>query len=132
MVMSWIKIPCLVILATCGLVAMAPVYAADYLQPVQNVVSSDYGYFHVSSEPPGADVVFDDRYVGETPVTVPIFSSGSPGHTIRISKIGYVHHGPSPIPRTLYPGRLSRSLHRWTRQVPPARSGYLQVLQAPW
>jgi len=102
MVLSWIKIPCLIILTMCGVIAMTPVSAADYLQPVQNVVSSDYGYFHVTSEPPGADVVFDDRYVGETPVTVPVFSSGSPGHTISISKIGYVtwtrSYSQNPVP----------------------------------
>ena len=35
-------------------------------------------------------MVFDGKFVGETPTTVPVFSSGTPGHTISVSKIGYV------------------------------------------
>ena len=54
---------------------------ADFLQPVYNQPSGDYGYYQVSSSPSGADVVFDGKFVGETPVTIPVFSSSTPGHT---------------------------------------------------
>ena len=63
---------------------------ADILQPVTNQPSGDYGYYQVGSSPSGADVVFDGKFVGETPTTVPVFSSGTPGHTISVSKIGYI------------------------------------------
>jgi hypothetical protein len=63
---------------------------ADFLQPVSNHPSGDYGYYQVGSSPSGADVVFDGKFVGETPITVPVFSSSTPGHTISVSKIGYI------------------------------------------
>ncbi|MEI6293294.1 MAG: PEGA domain-containing protein [Methanomicrobiales archaeon] len=63
---------------------------ADFLQPVSGQASGDYGYYQVGSSPSGADVVFDGKFVGETPVTVPVFSSSTPGHTLSVSKMGYV------------------------------------------
>ena len=63
---------------------------ADFLQPVSNPPSGDYGYYQIGSSPSGADVVFDGRFVGETPITVPVFSSSTPGHTLSVSKIGYI------------------------------------------
>ncbi len=63
---------------------------ADVLQQVPDQPSGDYGYYQVGSSPTGADVVFDGKFVGETPITVPVFSSGTPGHTISVSKIGYI------------------------------------------
>ncbi len=53
---------------------------ADFLQPVSSQSSGDYGYYQVGSSPSGADVVFDGKFVGETPVTVPVFSSSTPFH----------------------------------------------------
>jgi hypothetical protein len=64
--------------------------AADFLQPVSGQPSGDYGYYQVGSSPSGADVVFDGKFVGETPITVPVFSSSTPGHTLSVSKIGYI------------------------------------------
>jgi hypothetical protein len=66
-----------------------PVSAANVLQPGPSS-SGDYGYYRVSSDPPGADVVFDGTFVGESPVTIPVFSDASPGHNIEVSKIGYI------------------------------------------
>ena len=63
---------------------------ADFLQPVSSQSSGDYGYYQVGSSPSGADVVFNGKFVGETPITVPVFSSSSPGQTISVSKTGYV------------------------------------------
>jgi len=63
---------------------------ADVLGQVPDQPSGDYGYYQVGSSPNGADVVFDGRFVGETPITVPVFSSSTPGHTISVSKIGYI------------------------------------------
>jgi hypothetical protein len=64
--------------------------AADFLQPVSGQPSGDYGYYQVGSSPSGSDVVFDGKFVGETPITVPVFSSSTPGHTLSVSKIGYI------------------------------------------
>ena len=63
---------------------------ADILQPLTSQPFGDYGYYQIGSNPSGADVVFDGKFVGETPTTVPVFSSATPGHTISVSKIGYV------------------------------------------
>ncbi len=63
---------------------------ADMLQPSPIPPPGDYGYYQVGSSPGGADVVFDGKFVGETPLTFPVFSSGTPGHLIGISKTGYI------------------------------------------
>jgi hypothetical protein len=47
------------------------------------------GYFQIDSEPRGAEVLFDGVFVGETPVSVPVSSAGTPQHTIALSKPGY-------------------------------------------
>lgn len=47
------------------------------------------GYFLISSFPSGADVYFDGPYAGETPVTIPVSTTGNPKHTITISLPGY-------------------------------------------
>jgi hypothetical protein len=63
--------------------------SADYL-PASEGSGGDYGYYQINSNPTGADVVFDGKFVGETPTTVPVFSTGPAGHVITVSKIGYV------------------------------------------
>lgn len=78
---------CCLILA--GIVGCMPVAADNVFQPVPDS-RGDYGYYLVNSNPAGADVVFDGTYVGESPVTIPVFSSSSPGHSIEVSKIGYI------------------------------------------
>jgi hypothetical protein len=81
--------------------------AAEFLQPVSSLPSGDYGYYQVGSSPSGADVVFDGRFVGETPITVPVFSSSTPGHTISVSKIGYItwtqSYSLNPVPGQYIP-----------------------------
>ena len=47
------------------------------------------GYYSIQSSPSGASVTFDNRYVGTTPVTVDVSTTGTPGHTIVISMTGY-------------------------------------------
>ncbi len=47
------------------------------------------GYFQIDSVPSGAVVVFDGRFVGETPATVTINGTGILEHTISISLPGY-------------------------------------------
>ena len=47
------------------------------------------GYYSIQSSPSGASVTFDNKYVGTTPVTVDVSTTGTPGHTIVISMTGY-------------------------------------------
>ncbi|MDD1705682.1 MAG: PEGA domain-containing protein, partial [Methanoregulaceae archaeon] len=52
-------------------------------------VGGDTGYFQVTSDPSGGTVYFDGSYKGTTPVTFPVYVTGSPSHTIRVTKSGY-------------------------------------------
>ena len=47
------------------------------------------GYFEITSDPSGANVYVDGSYRGTSPVTVPVSSTGTPSHTIRVTKSGY-------------------------------------------
>ncbi|KUG14947.1 hypothetical protein ASZ90_015401 [hydrocarbon metagenome] len=47
------------------------------------------GYFEINSDPSGASVYFDGSYRGTSPVTVSVSSTGTPSHTIRVTKSGY-------------------------------------------
>jgi hypothetical protein len=47
------------------------------------------GYYSIQSSPSGASVTFDNKYVGTSPVTVDVSTTGTPGHTIVISMTGY-------------------------------------------
>ena len=83
-------VSCIVLLLLFATPALdIPAAAADLFQP-NPAVSGDYGYYQVGSDPSGADVVFDGTFVGESPVTIPVFSGASPGHSIEVSKIGYI------------------------------------------
>ena len=68
-----------------------PIFAE--LSPVITIsptpIGGDEGYFHIDSSPRGADVTFDGKHVGETPVTVPVYITGSPSHTISVYLPGY-------------------------------------------
>jgi hypothetical protein len=47
------------------------------------------GYFFIQSIPSGADAYFDNIFWGETPVTIPVSTTGNPSHSIRITLPGY-------------------------------------------
>ncbi|MCU0630256.1 MAG: PEGA domain-containing protein [Methanoregulaceae archaeon] len=57
--------------------------------PPTTIIGGGKGYYDISSTPEGGTVIFDGIYKGVTPVTVEVSSSGTPGHTISISKEGY-------------------------------------------
>jgi len=52
-------------------------------------IGGDVGFFSISSEPSGADVMFDGKYLGETPIAAEVYTTASPSHTISVSKYGY-------------------------------------------
>jgi hypothetical protein len=68
-----------------------PIFAE--LSPIITVspttIGGDQGYFYIDSSPRGADVTFDGTHAGETPVTVPVYVTGTPKHTISIYMPGY-------------------------------------------
>lgn len=53
------------------------------------MIGGGTGYFEISSTPSGANVYFDGSYKGSSPVTVPVSSTGTPYHTIRVTESGY-------------------------------------------
>jgi hypothetical protein len=52
-------------------------------------IGGDTGYFEITSDPSGGTVYFDGSYKGTSPVTFPVYVTGSPSHTIRVTKSGY-------------------------------------------
>jgi len=52
-------------------------------------VGGEAGYFHVDSVPSSADVYFDGAFAGETPLSIPVYSTANPSHTIRVTAPGY-------------------------------------------
>ena len=52
-------------------------------------IGGDVGWYHITSVPSGADVTFDGSFWGETPVSVQVYTSATPGHTVSVSKSGY-------------------------------------------
>lgn len=56
---------------------------------VPGQIGGDIGYFSISSNPGGADVLFDGKFLGETPVVTEVYATGSPSHVISISMYGY-------------------------------------------
>lgn len=57
--------------------------------PPTTIIGGGKGYYDISSNPEGGTVIFDGKYKGTTPLTVEVSSSGTPGHSISISKEGY-------------------------------------------
>ena len=53
------------------------------------VPGGEKGYFFIQSIPSGGDVYFDNAFWGETPVTIPVSTTGTPSHSIRITLPGY-------------------------------------------
>jgi len=74
----WILV---LLLVACGLVFTV---SAD-----DGMIGGGTGYFEISSTPSGASVYFDGSYKGTSPVTVPVSSTGTPYHSIRVTKSGY-------------------------------------------
>ena len=63
-------------------------FVSAEILPVENI-GGGKGYYDISSNPEGGTVIFDGKNKGITPVTVEVSTSGTPGHTISISKEGY-------------------------------------------
>ncbi|NTV00154.1 MAG: PEGA domain-containing protein [Methanoregulaceae archaeon] len=57
--------------------------------PGATQIGGDQGYFAIDSNPSGASVVFDGSYKGTTPVTVTVYTTGVPEHTLSLTLDGY-------------------------------------------
>ncbi len=94
------------------------------------------GYYYVTSNPEGGSIVFDGTFYGTAPVAVPVSTTGSPGHTLSVSKSGYqtytqfIPGNPSagqtiPVQATLVPIVV-------TTTVPPGgEKGYYSITSGP-
>jgi hypothetical protein len=71
---------------TCGVLILRTLNGCAAGQPV---IGGDIGYFAVESSPAESQVIFDGVYYGNTPVTIPVYSTAPPRHTITVSKSGY-------------------------------------------
>ena len=57
--------------------------------PTTPPVVGENGYYSVNANVPGASVSLDNSNYGIAPVTIPVSTSGTPGHTISVAKPGY-------------------------------------------
>jgi hypothetical protein len=84
-----------VLLVTCiaGIAAaMQPVDGPTFEPtdtPTGGNIGGDVGYYEVTSIPSGADVHFDGKYEGTTPISIQVLTTATPGHTISVSETGY-------------------------------------------
>ncbi|MCX6698764.1 MAG: PEGA domain-containing protein [Methanomicrobiales archaeon] len=58
-------------------------------ESVMNPIGGEEGYYDISSSPSGAMASVDGTNVGSTPTTATVYVTGTPGHTITVSKEGY-------------------------------------------
>ena len=90
-------------------------------------IGGDQGYFNIQSVPSGAEVRFDGQYKGETPVTVSVFVTGTPGHSISISYPGYQTWTQS-YARNPGPGE---TIYVQANLIPSQASGSIYVTSVP-
>jgi hypothetical protein len=85
------------------------------------------GYFFIQSIPSGADVIFDNAFWGETPVTIPVSTTGTPSHSIRITLANYETWTSS------YQGNPGpeQTITITATLIPSAQVGNIQVVSSP-
>lgn len=87
----------------------------------------EQGYFSINSVPPYGDVYFDNAFVGETPVIVPVSTTGNPNHNIRILLAGYQEW------TSTYNGNplAGQTITITAQLTPSAQTGNIQVVSSP-
>ncbi len=58
--------------------------------PTTPPMGAEKGYYSVNSDPAGGSVFLNGAYYGLTPYTITVYTTGTPGHTISVSKSGYL------------------------------------------
>jgi len=74
---------------TLSLFVLLSVFFIFFAAPAAGQGATENGYFRIESTPTDAQVLVDNIYRGNTPVTVAVSTSGPATHTIVISKAGY-------------------------------------------
>ncbi len=80
------KLVCVILIIAATMIGS--VTAADNVS-ISQPIGGDVGYYDISSNPSGATASVDATSVGLTPTTATIYVTGSPGHTVTVSKQGY-------------------------------------------
>jgi PEGA domain len=111
----------MLVLAGTAAYAAVPADAAD-LQS-----GSAAGYYQIDSAPQGAEVYFDRQFIGETPVTITVYPTSPPGHTITLSLAGY-QSWTLTYPRDPDPGQV---IQVYTTLQPVQTQGSLIVSSTP-
>jgi hypothetical protein len=120
------------LLAASVAVSAAMVSTLPVTEPVTGVTlpappGGEQGYFSINSLPPGGDVYFDNSFAGETPVIVPVSTTGNPNHNIRISLAGYEEWS------STYNGnpQAGQTIPITAQLSPSAQTGNIQVVSTP-
>jgi hypothetical protein len=110
----------------------------------QSGIGGDTGFFSISSIPAEGQVIMDGTYRGNTPLIVPVYVTGTPSHTIVVSKPGYLpwtksyNSNPAAGQTIAVNAVLEPSSDRGTLIVISSPSGALVTVdgtmgqQAPW
>lgn len=94
--------------------------------PLSGKVGGGVGHFSINSVPVGADVILDGAYLGETPVVTEVSSTGTPSHSISISRYGYetwttTQGSPEP----------GETIYITARLQPHVETGSIEVTSSP-
>lgn len=85
------------------------------------------GYYVVTSDPSGARVDFDGADYGTSPVSIGVSTTGTPGHTITVSKSGYQSWS------QFYAGNpaADQTIKVFASLTPVAQTGNIYVTSSP-
>jgi len=124
MIPARFRIPGLVMLAL--LVCFAGIASAED-------IGGDEAWFDVYCNEAGADVSFDSDFKGLTgigPLSVPVYTTGTPYSTIIVSKSGFVTYS-AALPAVPFPGE-TRNIYVTLNPVqPPETTGTIRVTSSP-
>jgi hypothetical protein len=118
-----------------GISALVPAVVSQSVSTLPSV-GGDVGYYAISTSPSGADVYFDDQYQGLSPVTVEVYSTGTPVHNLRVAKFGYepveqvLNRNPPPgqtMPINIVLQRVPTTIPT----TPPAEFGFYKIISVP-
>jgi hypothetical protein len=92
-------------------------------------IGGDVGYYYITSTPSGASAYFDGNYLGTTPTTVQVYTSGTPSHTLTLYLSGYQDYT-----RTISgnPGAGETiTLYNTLTPQPGSQQGYYYISSSP-
>ena len=95
--------------------------------PVTPQPGEQKGYYSIDSNPGASSVVFDGTNYGTTPVVVTVSTTGTPGHTITVSRSGYQTWS------QFYPGNPSdgQTISVYATLTPVIQAGSIYVSSNP-